>query len=162
MATYAVVRVRGHAKITRSSVETMEMMRLHRVNHCVLLKDDASTKGMLQAAKDYVTWGEVSHELIARMLFHRGEVSGGKRLTDSFVKENSGFSSILDLAKAIEKGDAKLADVKGLKPVLRLPPPKSGYRGVKRPFADGGALGYRGKDIEKLVDRMLPKPKGAK
>lgn len=162
MPAVAVVRVRGHAKIRRDAVETMEMLRLNRVNHCVLLPQNQTTKGMLQVVKDYVTWGEVAHETVARMLFHRGEVMGGKRLTDSYVKENSGHASILSLAKAVEKGEAKLSDVKGLKPVLRLAPPRGGYKGAKLQFANGGALGYRGAEMDKLVDRMLPKAQEAK
>lgn len=162
MPAIVAVRVRGHARIRRDAVETMEMLRLHRPNHCVLLPQDETTKGMLQVVKDYVTWGEVGHETVARLLFHRGEVVGGAKLTDSYVKENSGHASILSLAKAVEKGEARLSDVKGLKPVLRLPPPRGGYRGAKTTFVDGGALGYRGAEIDKLVDRMLPKPKGAK
>jgi large subunit ribosomal protein L30 len=117
---------------------------------------------MLQVVKDYVTWGEVSHETIARLLFQRGEVIGGDRLTDAYVKENSKHTSILSLAKAIEKGEASLADVKGLKPVIRLPPPRQGYRNAKISFVDGGALGYRGVAVEKLINKMLAKPKEEK
>lgn len=161
MPAIVVVRVRGHARIRRDAVETMQMLRLHRPNHCVLLPQNETTKGMLQVVKDFVTWGEVGHETVARMLFHKGEVEGGGRLTDSYVKENSSHASILSLAKAVEKGEARLMDVKGLKPVLRLPPPRGGYRGAKISFVDGGALGNRGTEIDKLVDRMLPKAKGA-
>ncbi|HIJ16307.1 MAG TPA: 50S ribosomal protein L30 [Thermoplasmata archaeon] len=162
MPAIAVVRVRGHARIRRDAVETMEMLRLHRPNHCVVLPQDETTKGMLQVVKDYVTWGEVGHETVARLLFHKGEVAGGARLTDSYVKENSEHASILSFAKALEKGEARLTDVKGMKPVLRLPPPRGGYRGAKTTFVDGGALGYRGPAMDKLVDRMLPKAQGAK
>jgi large subunit ribosomal protein L30 len=158
MAAIAVVRIRGHAKIQHTAVKTMDMMKLTRPNHCVLLPETTTTKGMLQVVKDYVTWGEVSHETIARMLFQRGEVIGGVKLTDAYVKENSKYPSILSLAKAMEKGEAKVSDVKGLKPVIRLPPPRKGYRSTRRSFSDGGSLGYRGADIEKLVDRMLAKP----
>ncbi|HEX9909076.1 MAG TPA: 50S ribosomal protein L30 [Thermoplasmata archaeon] len=162
MAAIAVVRVKGHAKIRRDAVETMVMMKLTRVNHCVLLPQNNTTKGMLQVAKDYVTWGEVTPDTIARLLFQKGEVLGGERLTDAYVKDHSKFPSILSLAKAIEKGEARLSDVNGLKPVIRLPPPRKGYEGTKHTFNDGGALGYRGPDIEKLIDRMLQKPKEAK
>ena len=162
MAAIAIVRVRGHAKIKRSAVETMDMMKLTRPNHCVLLPETPTTKGMLQVVKDFVTWGEVGHETIARMLFQRGEVIGGGRLTDAYVKENSKYPSILSLAKAMDKGEAKVSDVKGLKPVLRLPPPRKGHKSTRRSFSDGGSLGYRGANIEELVDRMLAKPAEAK
>lgn len=162
MSVLAVVRVRGHAKIRHDAVETMGYLKLHRVNHCVVLPETASTKGMLQVVKDYVTWGELGHEALARLLSQKGEVLGGARLTDAYVKENSEFTSILSLAKAIEKGEASLGDVKGLKPVLRLPPPKKGYEHTKLHFTDGGSLGNRGAKIEQLIDRMLEKPKEAK
>lgn len=162
MPAVGVVRVRGHAKIRVDAVDTMNRLKLNRVNHCVILPQTATTKGMLQTVKDYVTWGELGHEAIARMLFQRGEVLGGARLTDAYVKENSKYQSILSFAKAIEKGEAKLSDVKGLKPVLRMPPPRQGYENTKRSYADGGSLGDRGAEMEKLIDRMLSKPKEAK
>ena len=162
MPALAIVRVRGHAKIKHQAVETMQMMKLTRTNHCVVLQQSDTTNGMLQVIKDYVTWGETGHEVLARLLFQRGEVVGGGRLTDTFVKENSKFTSILSLAKAIEKGEAKMTDVKGLKPVIRLPPPRKGYESTRRAYVDRGSLGYRGPDIEKLLDRMLAKPKEEK
>jgi large subunit ribosomal protein L30 len=162
MPAIAIVRVRGHAKIQHTAVETMKMMKLTRPNHCVVVPQNATTKGMLQVVKDFVTWGEVGHELIARMLFQRGEVVGGGRLTDAFVKENSKYTSILSLAKALDKGEARLTDVNGLKPVLRMPPPRQGYESTRKTYSDRGALGYRGAAIEKLIDKMLEKPKEAK
>jgi large subunit ribosomal protein L30 len=162
MPALAIVRVRGHAKIQHRAVNTMNMMKLTRPNHCVIVPQNATSNGMLQVVKDFVTWGEVGHEVLARMLFQRGEVLGGARLTDAYVKENSKFTSILSLAKAIDKGEAKVTDVKGLKPVLRMPPPRQGYESTRRSFVDRGALGYRGPAIEKLIDRMLEKPKEAK
>lgn len=162
MPAIAVVRVRGHAKIQHQAVDTMEMLKLTRVNHCVILPKNNTTDGMLQVVKDYVTWGELGHEALARVLHQKGEVVGGSKLTDDFVKNNSKFTSILSLAKAIEKGEAKTSDVKGLKPVIRLPPPRKGYESTRKTFSDKGALGYRGAEIEKLLDRMLAKPKEAK
>ncbi len=162
MALLAVVRVRGHAKIQHSAVDTMDQLKLNRVNHCVLIQESKSANGMLQVVKDYVTWGEIGPEGAARMLFQKGEIVGGKRLTDAYVKENSKYTSILSFAKALENGEAKMSDVKGLKPVVRLPPPRKGYESTRRSYVDGGSLGYRGADMWKLVDRMLEKPKEAK
>ena len=162
MPAIAVIRVRGHAKIRHQAVDTMNMMKLTRVNQCVVLPENSTTKGMIQTVKDYVTWGEVGSEVVAKLLFNKGEVTGGARLTDAYVKENSKFQSILSLAKAIDKGEAKVTDVKGLKPVLRLPPPIHGYESTRKTIVDGGAIGYRGAKIEKLIDRMLQKPKEEK
>jgi large subunit ribosomal protein L30 len=43
----------------------------------------------------------------------------------------------------------------GLKPLIRLKAPKGGWRSTKKPFALGGALGYRGRAINELAKRML-------
>jgi len=158
MPAIAVIRVRGHAKIQYTAVDTLNQMKLNRPNHCVLLPQTTTTKGMLQKVKDYVTWGEVNHELIARLLHQRGQIMGGDRLTDAYIKENSKFTSILSFAKALDKGEAKMTDVRGLKPVIRLPPPRQGYESTRKTFNDHGALGYRGDKVEKLIERMLEKP----
>ncbi len=158
MPAIVVVRVKGHAKIGHAAVQTMNQMKLNRPNHCVVLPETSTTRGMLQNVKDYVTWGEAGHDLIARLLHQRGEVAGGARLTDAYVKENSKFTSILSFAKALEKGEARMADVKGLKPVIRLPPPRKGYESTKKTVVDHGAIGYRGENMGKLLDRMLSKP----
>ncbi|HEV2165782.1 MAG TPA: 50S ribosomal protein L30, partial [Thermoplasmata archaeon] len=43
----------------------------------------------------------------------------------------------------------------GLRPVFRLHPPKGGWRSTKKPFASGGALGYRGPAINDLARKMV-------
>jgi len=55
---YAVVRVRGIVNVNPDIKRTLQLFRLTRVNHCVLLEENANTKGMLQVAKDYTTWAK--------------------------------------------------------------------------------------------------------
>ena len=153
--TFAAVRVRGQVNVRGNIRETLEHLRLHRANHCVLLPDSPATVGMLRKAKDYLTWGDVAAETIAKLILKKGRAVGRAPVDDAYVKAHSRFSSVWDLAQALAKGEARLSDVKGLTPVLRLDPPRHGYRGVKRPFRDGGALGYRGVEIVELLDRML-------
>lgn len=153
--TYAVIRVRGHVNLRGQIKDTLRYLRLHRTNHCVLLPASDSTDGMLQRAKDYVTWGEVDPTVAAMLLIRRAELPGGKPIDDAYVKANSKYASINSFAKALAAGEAKLADVKDLSPVIRLHPPKGGLEGIKRSYREGGALGYRGKEINDLLQRML-------
>jgi large subunit ribosomal protein L30 len=112
---------------------------------------------MLQKSKDFVTWGEVDAETISTLLKERGRMIGDKPVTDTVIKSSSEYSTIDALAKAIASGDATPKAVEGLKPVLRLHPPRGaqGWGGIKRAYSIGGALGFRGKDIENLVARMV-------
>jgi len=117
---------------------------------------------MLQVVKDYVTWGEVTPELIAKVLLKRGEAVGkANKLSDEFMKNNSEkYKSIISFAKAITNNEAMLKDIENLQPVIRLHPPKGGYECVKTSFRSGGSLGYRGKDIERLIEQMIAPVKG--
>ncbi|MBR6203839.1 MAG: 50S ribosomal protein L30 [Candidatus Methanomethylophilaceae archaeon] len=152
---YAVIRVRGQPDVNYNIEFTMGLLGLNKVNHCVIVPENDSVKGMLQVAKDYVTWGEVDQATLAEMLRARGKVVGDAAVTDEYVKSNSEFASIDDLAKAMIDSDCRLKDVEGVKPVIRLHPPVKGYEGNKRSYKNGGALGYRGAAINDLIKRML-------
>jgi large subunit ribosomal protein L30 len=111
---------------------------------------------MLQKAKDYITWGEVDTTSAEKLLKDRGEIVGGSRLTDVFVKKNTKFKDIKELSVAVSEGTFDHRKVDGINPVFRLAPPKKGgYEGIKRAYTVGGALGYRSKDINKLLERMI-------
>ncbi len=154
MKRLAVVRVRGRVGVNSRIEDTLRMLRLTRVNHCVIVDDRPTYMGMLQKVKDYVTWGEVGAREVALLLRERGELEGGTRLTDAYVRENTPYSSIDEFAEAFVEFRAELADIPALKRVFRLHPPRKGYRKIKRSFAEGGALGYRGERISELLRRM--------
>lgn len=153
--TYVVIRVRGIPDVNRDIAHTMDLLGLNRVNHAVVVPETDSIKGMLQKAKDYVTWGEVDQETLAAMIRARGRVAGDDSVTDDYLKEKSEFATVEDMAKAIIENDYRMKDVDGAKPVFRLHPPVKGYEGNKRSFQNGGALGYRGAKINDLINRML-------
>lgn len=152
---YAVIRVRGVPGVNRDIEHTMDLLGLNRVNHCVIVPEDASTKGMLQKIKDYCTWGEVDAETLAAMIRARGRVAGDGPVTDEYLSQVSEFATVEDMAKAMIENDYRMRDVQGAKPVFRLHPPVKGYEGNKRSYQNGGALGYRGADINALINRML-------
>lgn len=149
----AVVRVRGRVGVKKEVEDTLHMLRLTRVNHCVLVDDRKEYLGMLAKVKDYVTWGEVDAETVARLLKLRGELVGGKKLTDEYLKKNTKFKSIEAFVKDFVANKADLKDIPGIKPVFRLHPPRKGYGGVKRSVKEGGALGKRS-DMKNLLYKM--------
>lgn len=152
---YVVVRTRATDGVERGTIDTLRMLRLTRPNHCTLVPEDAAHKGMLQRAKDWITWGEADEHVLARLLASRGRLAGRKRISDVYVKQSTGHAGIAALAHDLASGKVRMQDVQDLKPLFRLNPPKGGYGGNKRGFRDGGGLGYRGKEINKLVEAML-------
>ena len=155
--SWIVVRARSNVKVEHSIRETMDMLNLTRVNHAVIIPENAQYKGMLQKAKDYITWGDATAEMVESMLRERGRLIGDKPLTDDVVASESEHKNIATLAKAIASDDVSVKAVTGLKRVFRLHPPRGpkGWGGIKRSFKIGGALGPRGDAISSLVERMI-------
>ncbi len=151
---YAVVRARGTVNVRGDIRDTLRMLRLGRVNHCVLLPENSYSKGMLQKVKDYVTWGEISPQVLSILLQRRARLSGNRPLTKETLVEVEGYKSYRELTKALLTNTIQMKDLKAVKPLFRLHPPRKGWGGVKRSYVDGGALGYRGKAINELLRRM--------
>ena len=151
---YVVVQVRGVVNTRKEIKDTLKMLRLHHINHCVLIPDTPAYMGMIRKVKDYVAYGEADPEILATILETRGRLTADEKLTNEYVKENSQYSDIKEFAKAICQGEAEVSDIPGLKPVLRLHPPRKGYKSIKRTFQQGGALGNYGSEINSLLYRM--------
>ena len=151
---YAIIRLRGSVNTKPEIKDTLKMLRLNQINHCVVVPDTPNYKGMIQKVKDYVAFGPINAETLALILENRGRIVGGERLTDEYVAKNSGFKGIKEFADAITEGKAAIADLPGLNPVFRMHPPRKGHAGLKRTFQQGGALGNYGEEISRLVEKM--------
>jgi large subunit ribosomal protein L30 len=149
----AVVRVRGTVA-TRGTVEdTLAKLRLTRVNHCVVIDDSPQNMGMVRKCSNYITWGEIDPSTLALLLSKRARAPGNRRIGNDELK-GSGFESFDEFAEKVCNFECKLDDLKCMKPVFRLHPPKKGYRHVKKPYPKG-ALGYRKEKINELLRRMV-------
>ncbi|WP_297069608.1 50S ribosomal protein L30 [Thermococcus sp.] len=155
MAKLALIRLRSGIRARGDVRDTLAMLRLHRINHLVLVDDTPSYRGMVQKVKDYITWGEVDAETLAALIRKRGRLIGNRPITNGYVQEKLGIT-IEEFAKKVVDGEVKLGDLPSVKPVFRLHPPRGGLKGSKkRSFKEGGALGYRGEKINELIERML-------
>ncbi|MGA9097604.1 MAG: 50S ribosomal protein L30 [Methanotrichaceae archaeon] len=148
---FAIVRLRGEVNTRPEIRDTLDMLRISRVNHCVVVKEDPHYRGMIQRVKDYVAWGKIDEETLAMLLERRGRLSGNRRLTEQFLKEK-GYASVKELAEAVNIGTVSLKDL-GIKPVFRLHPARKGLKSTKKTARQGGDLGFRD-DIADLIVKM--------
>jgi large subunit ribosomal protein L30 len=150
-----VIRIRSGIGLRQEAKETLEFLNLTRVNHAVLIDNRPSYRGMLQKAKDAITWGEVDSPTLTRMLRKRGRLEGNRRLTNDYVAKHTPFKTIEDFARALLASETELTAIPKLKKVFRLHPPSKGFRGsIKRTIQQKGELGNRGPDINSLLYRM--------
>lgn len=152
----AVVRVRGRINMSRKTRDTLNMLKLYKKNHCVVVPNTNSYLGMINKVKDYVTFGPINQETFTKLLKKRGKITKQKELTEDYVKKETS-KTMKGFSKDFMNFKKELKDITGLKPFFRLKPPEKGFerKGIKKPYSIGGALGYRGKGINDLIERML-------
>lgn len=140
----AAVLVRGLIGTDKGIREALKRLNLSRKNHLVLLEDNPSNKGMLHKAESYITFGPISDETAKELVEKRGEELKElqPRKPSQKIKVNQNFREYFG---------------KKVKPVFRMQPPKGGFEraGIKKPYVDGGALGYRAKGMDELIKKML-------
>ena len=149
---WMVVRVRGSIHAKEPISRTLDVLHLRRPNHVTVLPEEPSFRGMLSRVQGYVTWGEADEATVGLLLSSRGRTPDGKPLgADGAARVDA--PDVSALAKSVVTQG--LPRVDAVRPLFRLHAPKGGWRSTKKPFALGGALGYRGKAINELVRKML-------
>lgn len=121
----AVIRIRGLKGIRKDIKDTLDMLKLHKKHFCVIVEKIPSNMGMVNKAKDYITWGEIKEEVLKELISKRAERnSKDPKRTKKFFRLNSP-------KKGFER------------------------KGIKVSFGKGGALGYRGEKINELLRKMM-------
>ncbi len=150
-----VIKVRGTISAKREARETLDMLKIKKTHNAVIIDNRPSFIGMLYRVQNYVTWGEVTEEILSEMIKKRGRLAGDKRFTDEYAKE-LGYKTINDLATAITTGKVEYWKLPNVRSVFKLHPPKKGFKGkTKKSFAAGGETGYRSEKINDLIKRMI-------
>jgi len=140
--TIAVIRIHGRVKIKKKVEETLYRLRLRRRYSCVVLSPTKEQLGMIKKLKDFVAFGEINDKTFKELIEKRGQ----------FIDK----SKKIDAKKVVEeiKKGRKYKEV-NLKPFFRLHPPRKGIESKKHFGVGKGVLGDNGKEINKLIERML-------
>ena len=149
------IRIRGTVSAKREARETLQMLHLTRNNYAVLIDNRKSFLGMLQTVQSYVTWGEISKEVLYSLIRAKGRITGNKKLTEEYIKK-AGYTSLEELAEAITGSHVRYWKLPKIQPYFRLRPPTKGFKGnIKKSYNAGGEAGYRGEKINELIKRMF-------
>jgi len=155
---YFAIRIRGAPGMKRKILDTLKMLRMHKINHGVLIWATKSFKGMLVKCKDYITYGEIDDKTLVRLLRVRGRIEGNKPLTEEQLRNLTKYKTFKELSKELLTGKVQFREneLNKIKPVFRLHPPRKGHRGtIKKHYAEGGILGYTGVFINQIIHKML-------
>jgi large subunit ribosomal protein L30 len=120
MVKIAAMRIKGQFAVAEGFKPTMDMLGLGRKNRCVILEDSPNNMGMIKKVKDFITYGEIDKEVLAKL----------EKKKEPIIKTESMI-------------------------VFSLPNPKGGFKHIKKGYNEGGDLGYRGKEINELLERVI-------
>nr|AOZ56128.1 ribosomal protein L30/L7E [uncultured korarchaeote] len=152
----AVIRIKGRIGLKPKVRKTLELLRLKRKFYATVVPYMPEIRGMLQVAKDAITFGEIDKETLKLLLGKRGRTYGDKKVDWEEMIKNLNMQSMDELCEALLSGKIRIKDIPGLKPYFRLTPPSGGFKGsTKKSFKEGGETGYRGQEINKLLRRMV-------
>jgi large subunit ribosomal protein L30 len=134
---FAAVMLKGTVKIHRGLVETFEKLSLNSPNTCIVVPADGTYTGMFRKISEFVTWGEISESMLERLLIKRGGME--EKAAKVLAK------------KAFTAGSFGKA---GSTPIFRLAPPSGGLKSTRLNYPKGD-MGYRGVEINDLLERMV-------
>ncbi len=149
MEKLCVIRIRSSLKKSGDIGKVIKNLDIRKLYSCTLLDNSPSNLGMIKKADSVLTYGEINNEMLEKLLLKRARLSNRKKFEwqDAQLKE---------AAQSILSGKSGLEDMK-IKRVFNLHPPIKGFerRGKKMPYTSKGVFGYRGADINSLLDRMI-------
>lgn len=137
----AVIRISGMVKVKSEIGGTLDRLKLRRKYACVLVNgNDKAVIGMLKKVKFYVAYGAITKDILIKLIKARAQPVDKSKKIDA--------EKITD-----ELINGKKLNELGLKPFFRLHPPRKGIKSKLQ--YPKGVLGDNGKDINKLIERML-------
>ncbi len=94
---YAVVRVRGSVKSNPKVEYTLGLLKLRRVNHCILLPKRPETEGILKVAENFIAWGEINKKTLDHLIKKRGKETKDKNIIFRLTPPSKGHKPIKSL-----------------------------------------------------------------
>lgn len=135
------IRIHGQVKVGRNPRETLDKLKLRRKYSCVLIDEkNKSTMGMIKKSRDFLAFGEIDDNTLKELIAKRGQKIDKKKEV-----------KVEEAIKGIKSG--KKMEEFNLKPFFRLHPARKGIN--TKVHYPQGVLGDHGKDINKLLARML-------
>ena len=141
-----VIRIAGLTGIDERIKYNLDSLRLRKKYCAILIDDSPDMMGMLGKVKNFTAFGEIDKDTLKHLILKRGRVLGDKMIDEKKVTE-SFINELLD-------GKKRMKDI-GAKEFFRLHPPKGGMKKSTKLLYPKGVLGNQGKDINKLLMRMI-------
>lgn len=158
---FVVIMIRSMCRCPPKVRKVLELFRLNKINTCVFVRNNKSTKRMLQIIKDHVAFGTIDMKLLRELVYTRGTGRNGKsrvKLTSEFIEDmfDGKVRCIEELVHHIYNGTDMFKQVNNFLYPFHLSPPRGGFKGQKsKSFNAGGSVGNHHDLLGDLLSRMI-------
>jgi len=157
-----VVRIKGINKIDPKKRKTLQLLRLLQINNGVFIRLTKATLEMLKIVEPFVAYGYPNLKSVRELIYKRGYGKVNKQripLTDNaIIEENLGKHGIVcmeDLIHEIYTVGENFKQASNFLWPFKLSNPTGGFEKRKfKHFIEGGSLGNREDNINKLIRQM--------
>ena len=158
-----VIRVRGIIGISPKVKKILQLLRLRQLHNGVFVKLNAATVKMLRLVEPFIAYGYPNLKTIRELLYKRGfgKVSGSRvpiscNSVIGAELNNIGVKSVEDVVHEIYTCGPHFKETANFLWPFKLQSPRGGFIGKKlNHFIEGGACGYQGDKINRLVKKMI-------
>ncbi|EPR79455.1 60S ribosomal protein L7 [Spraguea lophii 42_110] len=157
---YAVVLIKSPLRASNKIKKTLELFRLKHINNCVLVKNNESSRQMLQKIRNFVAYGELKLKTLRELIYKRGSChifSEKLNITNETLED--AFKNIRCIEEFIYElyfNDERFKELNNFLNPFKLTPPKGGYKGRKaKDIIEGGAVGNHQDKIGELIKKMI-------
>ena len=89
----AALRIRGDVDVDQNISRTLNDLNLHKRNQIVVFEENDAVKGMMNNAKDFITYGEVSDDTLEALAERAGEEELESGDSVSLAPPSGGFKN---------------------------------------------------------------------
>lgn len=156
-----VMKLRNSLRAPPKQRKILELFRLKRMNNLVFVKNNKSNRRMLQLAKDYVSFGTISYELLRELIYKR-TVCRINNINTKLSNEtiDRGFDGeircIEEIVHHIYFGTDLFKHVTNFLCPISLHAPIGGFKGRKsKSFTEGGCMGNHHDLLGDIISKMI-------
>ncbi|ORD94507.1 RL7 [Enterospora canceri] len=156
------VQIRSQCGINPKTKKTMELLRLTKINRCVILKNNECIRKMLQISKDYIAYGTVDYQMLRKLVYNRGcgKIGNSRvKLTNEVIEDafDGKYRCIEELLYSVYSGSEDMKMILNFIVPIKLNCPRGGFcAGRKlRSFVQGGASGNHEELLCNLLEKMI-------
>ena len=158
-----MIRIRGTIGLSPKVQKILQLLRLRQINNGVFVRLNAATIKMLRLVEPYIAYGVPNLKSVRELIYKRGygKVSGQRipLSSNTVVSAALGEYNIVcveDLIHEIFTSGDNFKQASNFLWPMKLNSPRKGFVGKKlNHYNEGGAYGFQGDKINRLIKKMI-------